>query len=184
MPTAFLSWATACLRATVSIRPVPGPIYWRKKLKREGYRYEVHNASISGETSSGGRSRIAEALQLTQPQIVILELGANDGLRGLSLKSMRENLDAMISASQDAGAKVLVIGMRMPPNHGQTYPDKFQATFGELAKARKTALVPFLFEGMNDKTLIPGRWPASRSPAAQPRLLDNVWPALRTLLKK
>jgi acyl-CoA thioesterase-1 len=159
------------------------PSLLAQKLKREGYRYEVHNASISGETSSGGRTRIAEALQRTQPQIVILELGANDGLRGLSINSMRDNLDAIVSASQSAGAKVLVVGMRMPPNLGQTYTDKFQATFGEVAKAHKAALVPFLLEGLNDRALFQadGLHPVA---AAQSRLLDNVWPTLKTLLKK
>jgi len=154
-----------------------------QKLQQEGYRYEVHNASISGETTSGGRTRLAEALQRTQPQVVILELGANDGLRGLSLKAMRDNLDAMITASQAADAKVLVIGMRMPPNLGQSYTDKFQSTFGELSKLHKTALVPFLFEGMTDRKLFQsdGLHPVAE---AQGQLLSNVWPALKTLLKK
>jgi acyl-CoA thioesterase-1 len=160
------------------------PSLLAEKLKHEGYRYEVHNASISGETSSGGRARIAEALQRTQPQVVIVELGANDGLRGLSLKSMRENLDAMITASQSAGAKVLLVGMRMPPNLGQNYTEKFQASFSDLAKAHKTALVPFLFEGIAGQRELfqaDGLHPIA---SAQPRLLDNVWPQLRTLLKK
>ncbi|MDB5800692.1 MAG: arylesterase [Rhodocyclales bacterium] len=155
-----------------------------EKLKQEGYRYEVHNASISGETTSGGRTRITEALQRTRPQVVIVELGANDGLRGLPLKAMRENLDAMIAASQDSGAKVLLVGMRMPPNLGQNYTNKFQATFSELARTRKTALVPFLFEGMAGQRELfqpDGLHPVA---SAQGRLLDNVWPQLRPLLKK
>ncbi|MDB5888221.1 MAG: arylesterase [Rhodocyclales bacterium] len=160
------------------------PSLLEQKLKNEGYRYEVHNASISGETTAGGLTRIAEALQRTQPQVVIVELGANDGLRGLSLKSMRDNLDAMITASQKASAKVLLVGMRMPPNLGQTYTEKFQTTFNELAKTRKTALVPFLFEGMaghRELFQADGLHPVA---SAQPRLLENVWPQLRTLLKK
>ena len=160
------------------------PSLLAEKLKNEGYRYEVHNASISGETTSGGRARMAEALQRTQPQVVIVELGANDGLRGLSLKSMRENLDAMITASQSAGAKVLLVGMRMPPNLGQNYTEKFQTSFSDLAKSHKTALVPFLFEGIAGQRELfqaDGLHPIA---SAQPRLLDNVWPQLRTLLKK
>jgi acyl-CoA thioesterase-1 len=159
------------------------PVLLSQKLKNEGYRYEVHNASISGETTSGGRTRITEALQRTQPQVVIVELGANDGLRGLSLKSMRENLDAIISASQAASAKVLVVGMRMPPNLGQAYTDKFQATFEELAKARKTALLPFLLDGVATRRELiqaDGLHPVA---AAQPTLLANVWPKLQPLLK-
>lgn len=160
------------------------PVLLEQKLKTEGYRYEVHNASISGETTSGGRTRMTEALQRTKPEVVIIELGANDGLRGLSIKAMRENLDAMIMASQQIGAKVLLIGMRMPPNLGQSYTNKFQETFGQLAKARNTALVPFFFEGIaasRDLFQADGMHPVAQ---AQPRLLDNVWPALRPLLKK
>lgn len=155
-----------------------------QKLNHEGYRYEVHNASISGETSSGGRARIAEALQRTKPQVVIVELGANDGLRGLSLKSMRDNLDAIVTASQSAGAKVLLVGMRMPPNLGQAYTEKFQATFEEIAKARHTALLPFFMEGIAAHPELfqaDGLHPVA---SAQGRLLDNVWPPLKALLKK
>ncbi|MEC5386457.1 arylesterase [Uliginosibacterium sp. H3] len=155
-----------------------------QKLQHEGYRYEVHNASISGETTSGGRTRIAEALARTKPQVVILELGANDGLRGLSLKAMRDNLDAMINAAQTSGAKVLLIGMRMPPNLGQAYTDKFHASFDELAKARKTAFLPFFLDGVATKRELiqaDGLHPVA---AAQPTLLANVWPKLQPLLMR
>ena len=159
------------------------PVLLEQRLKNEGYLYKVHNASISGETTSGGRTRIAEALKRTSPQIVIVELGANDGLRGLSLKAMRENLDAIVSASQASGAKVLVVGMRMPPNLGQAYTDKFQSAFVEIAKARKTALLPFMFEGLTKRELFQpdGIHPGAN---AQGQLLDNIWPALQTLMKK
>ncbi len=155
-----------------------------QKLQQEGYRYEVHNASISGETTSGGRTRLAEALQRTQPQIVIVELGANDGLRGLSLKAMRDNLDAMISASKGADAKVLLVGMRMPPNLGQAYTDKFQATFAELAKEHRTAFEPFLLEDVvQHRELIQsdGLHPVA---SAQPILLNRIWAKLKPLLHK
>lgn len=155
-----------------------------QKLQREGYRYEVHNASISGETTSGGRTRMAEALQRTRPQIVILELGANDGLRGLSLKAMRDNLDAMITSSKSADAKVLLVGMRIPPNLGQAYTDKFQTTFAELAKEHKTAFEPFLLEDVaQHRELVQsdGLHPVA---SAQPILLNRIWPKLKPLLRK
>ena len=160
------------------------PVLLAQKLKNEGYRYEVSNASISGETTSGGRTRIAEALQRTKPQVVIVELGANDGLRGLSLKSMRENLDAIVSASQAAGARVLLIGMRMPPNLGQGYTDKFRATFEDVAKAHKTALLPFLLEGMAGQRELFQADDLHPVASAQGRLLDNVWPQLLPLIHK
>ncbi|MFA9441481.1 arylesterase [Uliginosibacterium sp. sgz301328] len=160
------------------------PTLLDKKLKSEGYRYDVVNASISGETTAGGRSRIGAALDRAKPSVVIIELGANDGLRGLSLKAMRDNLDAMIRASQDVGARIVLVGMQMPPNFGQAYTQKFRDTFTDLSKQYKTALVPFLLDGFAQKRELfqaDGLHPVAQ---AQPMVLDNVWPALKPLLKK
>ena len=155
----------------------------QQRLTRQGYPYTVVNASISGDTTAGGRARLADALKRHHPQIVILELGANDGLRGLPLRETRANLEAMIKAAQSAGARVLLIGMQLPPNYGPDYTGKFRAIYQELAQRYSLSLVPFLLEGvaLTPKLMQPdGLHPRA---AAQPRLLDNVWPYLEQLLK-
>ena len=155
----------------------------QQRLTRQGYPYTVVNASISGDTTAGGRARLAGALKRHHPQIVILELGANDGLRGLPLRETRANLEAMIKAAQSAGARVLLIGMQLPPNYGPDYTGKFRAIYQELAQRYNLSLVPFLLEGvaLTPKLMQPdGLHPRA---AAQPRLLDNVWPYLEQLLK-
>ncbi|NTV12121.1 MAG: arylesterase [Zoogloea sp.] len=155
-----------------------------KRLKEFGYSHSVVNASISGETSAGGRSRLPLALKQHKPQVVILELGANDGLRGLPVASMRDNLEDMIRNARGAGAKVLLVGMRMPPNYGPAYTEKFQSTFAELAERYRLGLVPFMMDGFADK---PGLFQADGLhpvAAAQPRILDNIWPQLAPLLRK
>lgn len=160
------------------------PVLLGKKLRESGYRYDVANASISGETTAGGLSRLPKALEQHKPAVVIIELGANDGLRGLSLKAMRDNLEAMVQAAKKADAKVLLVGMRMPPNFGQSYTEKFHATYLELAKAHGTALVPYMFEGFGEKRemfVADGLHPKAE---AQPIILNSIWPALRPLLKK
>lgn len=144
--------------------------------------YSVVNASISGETTSGGRTRLPALLKEHQPSIVILQLGANDGLRGLPLASMRENLNTMIDASQAANAKVLVVGIRMPPNFGREYAERFFETFGQVAREQKTGYVPFLLEGFADQL---GMFQPDRihpNEKAQPIMLDTIWPGLRALL--
>jgi acyl-CoA thioesterase-1 len=154
-----------------------------ERLKRERLDYSVVNASISGETSSGGLSRIAKALAQHKPAIMILELGANDGLRGLPVAEMKKNLSAMLQQAQKAGARVLLVGTRMPPNYGPLYTREFEMAYAELAKQHRTALAPFLFEGMGDDL---GKFQPDRihpTEAAQPILLENVWKALRPLLK-
>ncbi|MBC5764231.1 arylesterase [Ramlibacter albus] len=157
-----------------------------KRLAAEKVKARIVNASISGDTTSGGRSRFAPLLQQHKPTHVILELGANDALRGLPLKSTEENLGAMTEAAQKAGAKVMLVGMQVPPNYGTDYANRFAGLFEKVAKERKAAVVPFLLQGMVDGA-DPLKWfQADRihpREEAQPRMLDNVWPELKKLLK-
>ena len=153
-----------------------------ERVKRERPDYSVANASISGETTAGGLARMARALEQHKPAVVILELGANDGLRGLPVAAMKKNLSAMIEQSQKIGAKVLVVGMRMPPNYGPYYANAFERAFAEVAKGRSAALLPFMMEGFGDK---PELFQADRihpNEKAQAQVLNNVWPALAPLL--
>ncbi len=154
-----------------------------ERLARERPDYSVANASISGETTAGGLARLPRALARHEPAVLILELGANDGLRGLPIDAMRRNLDAMIGLAQRSGAKVLLVGMRIPPNYGPEYTKSFVDAFATLAKRRNTAYAPFLLEGMAgdpDKFQLDRIHPTAE---AQPILLDNVWKALRPLLR-
>jgi len=153
-----------------------------KRLTDEYLPHRVINASISGETSSGGLNRLPEALRRHQPKIVIIELGANDGLRGLPLPLMRENLRRMITAAQQNNARVLLLGMRLPPNYGPRYTQDFAQVFVELAQQHKTGLVPFLLAGVATQSTLmqsDGLHPAA---AAQSQLLDTVWPHLQPML--
>jgi acyl-CoA thioesterase I len=155
-----------------------------KRLHDEGYGYRVANASISGETTSGGASRLESALQTHRPDIVVIELGANDGLRGQSLDLMRRNLERMIDASRRAKAEVLLVGMRLPPNYGTGYTEKFRQTYADIARQKKTAFVPFLFDGFaeNARYFQPDRvHPTSE---AQALMLETVWKGLRPLLRR
>ena len=155
-----------------------------RKMALEAPGFRVVNASISGETTLGGRNRLARLLAQHRPAVVILELGANDGLRGAPLEAVRGNLAAMAAAARDAGAQVLIVGMRLPPNYGAQYARGFQALFGEVARAQRAAWVPFLFEGFADQReqfQDDGIHPAA---SAQPRMLQTVWPALQPLLRK
>ena len=152
------------------------------KLKAEGFGYRVVNASISGDTTAGGRARLPALLKQHHPAIVVIELGGNDALRGGDLATTRANLDAMVSSAQSADAKVLIVGMQLPPNYGAAYVREFNALFGEVAKNHKTAVVPFVFNGFGDDL---SQFQADRvhpTAAAQSRILANVWPALRPLL--
>ena len=145
--------------------------------------WHVVNASISGETTAGGVSRIAAELKRTRPGVVVIELGANDGLRGLPLAQTRANLERMIKLSQASGAKVLLIGMRMPPNLGRDYTQGFERNFSELAKLHKTAFLPFLLEPI---ALDRANFQADNLhpvAAAQPKLRDHVWKSLAVLLQ-
>jgi acyl-CoA thioesterase I len=154
-----------------------------ERLKGERMDYNVVNASISGETSAGGLERIGAMLERHRPEVVIVALGGNDGLRGLPIAQMKRNLGGIIEHSQKAGARVVLVGMRMPPNYGPEYTQAFEAAFAELAKRFGTALVPFLLEDFAEKSQYfqPDRiHPAE---AAQPVMLERVWKALRPLLK-
>jgi acyl-CoA thioesterase-1 len=152
------------------------------RLKRELPDYIVVNASISGETTAGGLARLPRMLEAHRPAVVILELGANDGLRGLPVAAMRKNLAAMIEMSRKAGAKVLLVGMRLPPNYGPDYTRAFEAAFAELARTHRAALLPFLFEGFaeREELYLPDRIHPNEQ--AQPLILENVMKALGPLL--
>lgn len=159
------------------------PTLLQTRLAREGFRHTVVNDSVSGETSSGGRSRLPDALARHKPDIVILELGANDGLRGLKPDLLADNLAAMIASAKKAGARVLLVGMRMPPNYGPAYTQRFEAAFADIARTHKVGFVPFLFDGFADKPEFfqaDGIHPAAD---AQPMILDTVWRGLRVMLK-
>ena len=154
-----------------------------QRLRAEKLDYKVVNASISGETTLGGRSRIDTALKTHRPALVVLELGANDGLRGATPESIRRNLEAISDACRRAKARVLLVGIRLPPNYGTAYTEKFHEVFGAVARSRKLPLVPFLLDGFaNDRKLFQddGIHPSA---AAQPLMLDTVWKELRPLLK-
>lgn len=156
----------------------------RAKLKDEGYGYQVVNASVTGETTAGGLARLPRALALHHPRLVILELGGNDGLRALPIDQMRSNLGKMVDLAVDSGAQVLLLGMRIPPNYGPEFTEKFFAVFADVARDKKTPLVPFL---LNDIALSPNLMQADGvhpNELGQPKLLDNVWPRLRPLLRK
>jgi len=154
----------------------------QQRLAAEHYPHRVVNASISGDTTAGGRARLDALLVKHHPAVTMIELGGNDGLRGGSLDAMRANLDAMASAAQKSGSRVLIVGLRLPPNYGPAYVRRFETTYADVARDRKAALVPFLFEGFAEDN---GMFQADRIHpvlAAQTRLLDNVWRELKPLL--
>lgn len=155
------------------------------RLMQERRAIQVVNASISGDTTSGGRSRLPGLLTLHKPSVVVIELGGNDALRGLPLDMTRANLEAMTRAAQVAGAKVLLLGMQVPPNYGQDYGRRFAETFVVVAKAHKAALVPFFLQGVADgpdpmRLFQPDR--IHPTAEAHPTLLANVWPQLSKLI--
>lgn len=154
-----------------------------QKIAKEKPGWRVVNASISGETSAGGAARIAAELRRHKPAVVVIELGANDGLRGLPLAQTRANLEKMILAAKASKARVLLIGMRLPPNYGPDYTRGFERAFRELSQRHGTAFLPFLLEPMalDDRAFQADR--LHPTAAAQPKLRDHVWPALSPLLK-
>jgi len=155
-----------------------------QRLRSQGYGYEVVNASESGETSGGGLERLPRALELHRPRLVILELGANDGLRALPVGELRGNLERMVRLARAAGARVLLIGIRIPPNYGPRYTEEFERVFPELANQYHLPLVPFLLEkvALDPELMQPdGMHPNARGEAP---VLQNVWPYLEPLLEK
>jgi acyl-CoA thioesterase-1 len=154
-----------------------------RRLADSGYPHQVINASISGDTSYDGLRRLPASLQKHRPRIVILELGANDGLRGLPLSDLRHNLTRMIQLARDAGAQVLLLGMRLPPNYGPAYTRGFADIYASLAREQRTALCPFLLAGVANRRDLMQEDNLHPTAAAQPMLLDTVWSELLPLLK-
>jgi acyl-CoA thioesterase-1 len=155
----------------------------QRRLAERGYPYQVINASISGDTTSGGLSRLPAALEQHRPALVILELGANDGLRGQPPMLMSRNLAQMIELAQQSGARVVLAEMRIPPNYGPLYTQKFQTSFRELAKTYDIPLIPFMLNGVaGNPALIQNDGLHPRA-EGQPRILENVWSVLETVLK-
>lgn len=154
----------------------------QQRLVAKGFDYRVVNASVSGNTSSDGLARLPALLSSHQPALVVVELGGNDGLRGYPVKTLRHNLTQLIALSRDAGAKVLLAGIEIPPNYGKRYTDQFRASFSEVATATDTPLVPFILAGVGTDPELMQRDGIHPTAEAQPKLLDNVWPALQPLL--
>ena len=153
-----------------------------RRLASQGYGYRVVNASVSGETSAGALARLPHLLALHRPRLVLIELGANDGLRGLPVAALRSNLGELVKLSQAAGSRVLLIGMRLPRNYGPRYTEEFYASFATVARERRTPLVPFLLAGIagDERNFQTDRLhPLARAEGA---LLDTVWPTLAPLL--
>lgn len=159
------------------------PSLLSQRLDNAKLNYTVANASISGETTAGGRTRLPAALDHFKPDVVVLALGANDGLRGLPVAQMRDNLVAMIDAAKTRRARVLLIGMKLPPNYGPDYARQFEQSFAQVAKQEKVQLLPFLLAPIAaDSNAFQADGVHPTAPA-QPRILDHVWPALQPLLK-
>lgn len=178
----ILVWGDS-LSAGYGLRPQEAwPVLLGQRLAGEKSAWSVVNGSISGETTAGGRARLPAALDRQRPAIVIIELGANDGLRGLPVPAMSANLQAMVDAARKAGAQVLLVGMRMPPNFGPDFTARYEKAFRDLARTNKLHYVPFLMEGFADQPALfqpDGLHPVA---AAQPRILDTVWKELKPLL--
>jgi acyl-CoA thioesterase-1 len=154
------------------------------RLKAEKIDASIINASISGETTSGGRARLPALLEQHRPSVVIIELGGNDGLRGLPITATEANLNAMINAAQKTNAKVLLVGMQIPPNYGRAYTEQFASMYSRVAKDKKTLLVPFLLEGVANQEQLFQADRIHPTAGAQSIMLSNVWPHVKPLLLK
>lgn len=154
------------------------------RLAREGYPHRVVNASISGDTTRGGLARLPRALTIHQPQVVVIELGGNDGLRALPPDEIRRNLEAMISMSREAGARVLVAGIRIPPNYGEAYTRRFEGAFEDAAATAGAVLTPFILDGVALRPEMMQADGIHPTAEAQATILGNVWPALEPLLAR
>ncbi|KON80457.1 arylesterase [Azoarcus sp. PA01] len=179
----ILVWGDS-LSAGYGLRPKQDwPTLLQTRLEREGFRHTVINGSVSGQTSSGGRSRLPAALERHEPDLLILELGANDGLRGLPPRLLAENLAAMIEAARAHGTRVLLIGMQMPPNYGPPYRQRFEQTFADVAREHNVPLVPFLLDGFAERHEMfqpDGIHPTAE---AQQLIVDTVWKQLAPMLE-
>jgi acyl-CoA thioesterase-1 len=151
------------------------------RLKQRNSNYTVVNASVSGETSAGGAARIGKTLAANKPAIVIVELGANDGLRGLQVEQMKANLSAVVQASKREGAKVILVGMQLPPNYGVPYVNNFRAAFRDVVRDERVQFVPFLLEGLDKREQFQAD-AIHPTAEAQPILLENVWRKLAAML--
>jgi acyl-CoA thioesterase-1 len=160
------------------------PALLQERLKQKKFNYNVVNASISGETSAGGAARIAVTMRDARPAVLVLALGANDGLRGLPVAQLRDNLTAIVKAAKGGNSKVVIAGMRMPPNYGLKYTEQFQRSFADLAKEQRLALVPFLLEGVAQRPELFQQDQLHPTEEAQQLILENVWKSLEPLLKK
>jgi len=173
------------LSAAYGLRPEQGWVaLLQKRLASKGYGYEIVNASVSGETTSGGLQRLPRALSLHPPEILILELGANDGLRGLPIATTRENLEKMIALAKQSHARVLLVGMRIPPNYGPRYTSDFAQMYPEIASQEGLPLVPFLLQSV---ALDPSRMQGDGlhpNAGGEPAVLDTLWPQLEPMLKQ
>lgn len=156
----------------------------QQKLNTEGYHYEVANASISGETTSGGLTRFEKTITTIKPKIVVLALGANDGLRGLPIQEMRKNLSAMITYGLKNKVKVLLLGMRIPPNYGPKYTEAFYQTYQQLGQQHNINLVPFMLDQVAAKPHLIQADGLHPNALGQPVILNNIWPVLKLMLQK
>lgn len=154
----------------------------QQRLQQQGYPHRVVNASVSGDTTAGGLARLPALLSEHQPQLVVIELGGNDGLRALPLGNMQQNLSAMVEQAQTAGAQVIVLGMRIPPNYGPRYTHAFEQVFRDVAQQHDVALLPFLLEGVGGVEGMMQNDGVHPTAAAQPLLLDNAWPLVQLWL--
>jgi acyl-CoA thioesterase I len=173
------------LSAGYGIKPAQGWVaLLEQRLRDQGYGYRVVNASVSGETSGGGLQRLPRALELHQPAVVVVELGSNDGLRGLSVPLIRDNVTRIVAESKKAGAQVLLVGMMLPPNYGARYTKDFIKMYADIASTSKVTLVPFLLESVALKPELMQADGLHPTAPAQPALLDTVWPQLKPMLKR
>jgi acyl-CoA thioesterase-1 len=172
------------LSAGYGLRPEQGWVHLlQERLRSAGYGHRVVNASSSGETTGGALARLPRALDRHRPAIVVIELGGNDGLRGLPAEGIRDNLEAMIESSRAAGARVLLVGMRIPPNYGRPYTEAFYGLYAELAREHALPLVPFLLDGIALDDSLMQQDGFHPNAAAQPLMLEAVWKALEPILQ-
>ena len=153
-----------------------------KRLERQKFDYQVVNASISGDTTANGLARLSGLLAAHQPAVVIIELGGNDGLRGLALEQMKHNITAMVTKAKARNARVLLVGMQLPPNYGNRYMERFRRIYREIAAEQQVGLAPFLLDGIATNRALMQPDGIHANAKAQQKMLENVWPHLRPLL--